>query len=210
MARTVVETRPGLTIWNKGLLALALVASLVFIIGFVLPYARFNPEALGVFWPKRTWLAMHLAGGTVAILVGPFALWLGLTRRRLAVHRRLGMVYMASIVISVIGSFYLSFHTDVNWVFGMGLTGLGVAWVVTTGLAFLAIKKRLIAQHQEWMIRSYVVTLGFVNFRILVGILQVSSVGTLEQQLTAASWFSWSFPLLVTEAILQGRKIFAN
>ena len=210
MSRTAVEARPGLSFWNKALLGLALVSGLGFIVGFVLPYLRLTPEALGIFWPKRTWFLMHIGGGTVALLVGPFVLWLGLTRRRLGLHRSIGMVYLGSIVISVIGAFYLAFHTEVNWIFGMGLSGLAVAWVVTTGLAFLAIKKRLIAQHQEWMIRSYVVTLGFVNFRILVGILQVSSVGTLEQQLTAASWFCWSFPLLVTEAILQGRKIFAK
>lgn len=91
--------------------------------------------------------------------------------------------------------------------FGAGLFGLGCAWVVTTGLAFIAIKSRLIQQHMEWMIRSYVVTFGFVFFRILVGILTALEVGTLFERLTAASWFCWAFPLLITEAIIQGRKI---
>jgi len=57
------------------------------------------------------------------------------------------------------------------------------------------------------MIRSYVVTLAFVNFRILAGILQGAGVGTLTEQLTAASWFCWAVPLLLAESILQGRKI---
>jgi hypothetical protein len=66
----------------------------------------------------------------------------------------------------------------------------------------------LIEQHREWMIRSYVTTFGFVNFRILVGVLTVANVGTLIDRLVAASWFCWAFPLLFTELILQGRKIF--
>jgi len=57
------------------------------------------------------------------------------------------------------------------------------------------------------MIRSYVVTLAFVNFRILVGILEGAGVGTLTEQLTAVSWFCGAVPLLLAELILQGRKI---
>lgn len=57
------------------------------------------------------------------------------------------------------------------------------------------------------MIRSYVVTFAFVTFRLLVGALQAADVGTLREQLAAASWFSWAVPLLCAEAMLQGRKI---
>jgi hypothetical protein len=60
------------------------------------------------------------------------------------------------------------------------------------------------------MIRSYVVTFAFVNFRILAGVLQAAGVGALQEQLAVASWFCWAVPLLVTEAVLQGRKIFAG
>jgi len=144
----------------------------------------------------------------VAILVGPFALWLGLKRQRMKLHRRLGLTYMSSVAVSSSAAFYLASHTDLGWVFGTGLTGLAVAWIVTTGLALVSIRKRLIAQHQEWMIRSYVVTFAFVNFRIFAGILQAAGVGTLYEQLGAASWFCWAVPLLITEAALQSKKIF--
>ena len=92
----------------------------------------------------------------------------------------------------------------------MGLGFLGVAWLLTTGIAYVAIRRRLILQHQEWMIRSYVVTFAFVMFRILVGVLEAFEVGTLFDRLNAASWFCWAVPLLVTEAILQGRKILGS
>jgi hypothetical protein len=152
---------------------------------------------------------MHLGGGMIALLVGPGQLWLGLKNRRIDVHRKLGFVYMGSIAVSVTAAFYLATHTALGWVFGAGLMGLAIAWVVTTGLAFVAVRRSLLQQHQEWMIRSYVVTFGFVFFRIFAGVMQVTGVGSLQEQLTAASWFCWAAPLLVTEAILQGRKIFA-
>ena len=117
---------------------------------------------------------------------------------------------MVSIGFSSVAAFYLAAHTEVNWVFGMGLSGLAIAWITTTGLAFISIKRRLITQHKEWMIRSYVTTFGFVSFRILVGVLTVANVGTLIDRLTAASWFCWAFPLLLTELILQGKKVFSG
>ena len=112
-------------------------------------------------------------------------------------------------ITGLTAAFYLATHTSLGWVFGAGLMGLAIAWVVTTGLAFVAVRRSLLQQHQEWMIRSYVVTFGFVFFRIFAGVMQVSGVGNLQEQLVAASWFCWAAPLLVTEAILQGRKIFA-
>ena len=207
MSRAATLTRSTPTLWSKVVLVAALVTASGFIVGFVFPYFRLTPDALGPYWPKRGWLLLHITSGAVALLLGPFALWLGMGRRRMPLHRILGMTYMVSVTLSCAAAFYLAFHTDISWIFGMGLAGLATAWVITTGLAFISIRKRLIPQHKEWMIRSYVVTLAFVNFRILVGILEIAGVGTLVEQLNVASWFCWAVPLLVTEAILQGRKI---
>jgi hypothetical protein len=82
-----------------------------------------------------------------------------------------------------------------------------VAWLVTTGLADVAVRRYQIDQHKEWMIRSYVVTFAFVTFRLLFTILQAAHVGQLKEQLGVAAWFCWAVPLLVTEAILQGRRV---
>jgi hypothetical protein len=114
-----------------------------------------------------------------------------------------------SVALSSVAAFYLACHTDFGWVFGMGLAGLAGAWIVTTGLAFVAIRRHLIHQHQEWMIRSCVVTFAFVTFRIFVGVMTVLGVGTTLEQFAAASWFCWAVPLLLIEALVQGRKIFA-
>jgi Predicted membrane protein (DUF2306) len=191
------------------LLGIALAGAVLFLIGAAFPYLTLNEQRFGPYWPKRGWLLMHIAGGSVALSLGPFVLWLGLNRRRMTLHRALGVAYMSSIAFSSIAAFYLATHTTFGWVFGAGLTGLAIAWIVTTSLALVSIRRRLIAQHKEWMIRSYVVTFAFVNFRIAAGILQAAGVGTLPEQLALASWVCWAVPLLITEALLQGRKILA-
>ena len=212
MAATVVG--PPITSTHSGrapaiMLGLAMLVGLGFVAGFAFPYFA-GGEALGQYRGKEVWIFMHLGGGMIALLVGPGQLWLGHKNRKIEVHRKLGLVYMGAIAVSVTAAFYLATHTALGWVFGAGLMGLAIAWIVTTGMAFVAVRRSLLDQHQEWMIRSYVVTFGFVFFRIFAGIMQATGIGSLQEQLSAASWFCWAAPLLVTEAILQGRKIFAR
>ena len=210
MNETMTATKPAslkITWTTVVLLTFAVVVGVVFVVGFALPYLSWNQERFGLYWPKRGWLLLHIMGGMVGLLTGPFILWLGMKRQRMVLHRRLGKAYVASMGLSSIAGLYLSTHTDLGWVFGMGLGGLAVASIITTSLALLSIRRRMIAQHQEWMIRSYVVTFAFVIFRIVVGILTAAEVGTIQERLTAASWFCWAVPLLITEAVLQGRRI---
>ncbi len=152
----------------------------VFVAVTALPYLRVTEEQFRFYWPRRWWLLLHLASGTVALLSGPVQLWLGLTARRLQLHRRLGMTYAASVAVSASAAYYLAFHTDFGWVFGAGLSGLATAWIVTTGLALVAIRRHLYEQHKEWMIRSYVVTTAFVSFRVLFDVLEAAGVGTVR------------------------------
>jgi uncharacterized membrane protein len=180
---------------------------LVFIAAVALPYFRLDETQFRTYWPRRWWLLLHISTGIVALLTGPVQLWLGITDRRPAVHRRLGTIYLAAVGVSSIAAFYLAFHTDVGVAFGSGLTGLAIAWLVTSGLAYTAIRRQLYEQHKEWMIRSYVVTTAFVTFRVLFLVLEAAGVGTSNERLTIASWFCWAIPLLATEAWLQGKKI---
>ena len=189
------------------LLIVAMFAAIVFWVAAALPYLGLDPARFGGFWPRRYPLLVHIAGGTVALLSGPLQLWLGATRRRLTWHRKLGTFYVLGVSVGVLGAFYLALTAPGGWIYSSGLFGLGVAWSVTTAMAYVAIRRRALDQHREWMIRSYVVTLGFVLFRLLVVVLSALEIGTLDERAAFAAWFCWSVPLLVTEPLLQARKI---
>ena len=190
--------------------ALSVVAliGLLFVVREALPYFKLTEVQLGRFWPHRSWLLVHITAGMVALLAGPVQLWLGLTDRSVKTHRRLGLVYIGSVGSSAAAGYYLAFNTTFGWVFGAGLASLATAWIVTTGLAFAAVRRHLYEQHKEWMIRSYVVTTAFVTFRLLFDVLGWMGIGTVVERLIAMSWVCWAVPLVITEAILQGRKIF--
>lgn len=190
-------------------LSLVFLAGVVFVVVAALPYFALDEAQFDRYWTRRWWLLGHISTGMVALLSGPFQLWLGISDQRPALHRRLGYVYMTAIALSATTAYYLAFTTDLSVAFGSGLAGLATAWVITTGMAFTAIRKQLYDQHKEWMIRSYVVTTAFVAFRIIFPLLQTSGVGNVQEQLAVAAWGCWALPLLITEAVLQGRKILA-
>lgn len=198
----VPETRVS---WRLAtFIGLAGVAAIVFVGLAAVPYflsASYGPPE---YAPRRGWLMLHISGGIVAILTGPVQLWLGLSDRGMAWHRRMGIAYIAAVSAGALGGYYMAFNTDFGWVFGASLAGLATAWSTTTAMAFWAIKKSLVEQHKEWMIRSYVLTFGFVIFRVVQPLLHV---GTIQEQLAAAGWLCWTIPLLTTELVLQGRKI---
>ena len=191
------------------LLLLTAVAAILFVAGAALPYFLSSSFGPPEYAPRRGWLLMHIVGGMIALLTGPVQLWLGLADRGMAWHRRMGIGYMTGVAVGSFGAFYLSTHTDFGWVFGAGLFGLAVAWVTTTTLAYLAIKRSLTDQHKEWMIRSYVVTFAFVTFRVIQPALQAAEIGTPLEQLAVTAWACWAVPLLITELVIQGRKILA-
>ena len=202
-----VATQPRAGIGSAAVLGLAAAGALLFIGVAAMPYyLRVEESQFRQYWPMRGWLLAHITTGMVALLTGPVQLWLGLKDAYPRVHKKLGYVYMAAITLSAAAAYYLAVHTSGGVVFGSGLAALATAWLTTTGMAFLAIKRHLYEQHEEWMIRSYIVTFAFVTFRAFDSVIAARGLPLLEH-IGISAWFCWSVPLLVNELFLQGRKI---
>jgi uncharacterized membrane protein len=189
------------------LLSLATLIALVFVAVAAAPYFLSSAHGADQYAGRRGPLLVHIAFGMVALFTGPVQLWLGLADRRRNLHRQLGMAYIGAVVVSAVAAYWIALLPSAGWVFGTGLMGLATAWLATTGMAFLAIKRQLIEQHKEWMIRSYVVTFAFVFFRIGSGTLGAIFPEQVVPQVSALAWACWSVPLMFTEVILQARKI---
>jgi hypothetical protein len=188
---------------------LAIVAAVViwFLADNLPRYLFLDEQSFGRYWPVRGWLLVHIAAGTVALVLGPIQLWLGSTRTYLPWHRTLGVGYVSAVAVGSAAAIGLSIKTQVGWVFGLGLFALAMAWIITTTLAYVSARRRLFAQHREWMIRSYVVTFAFITFRVFTLALRTWEFGTPQERATAASWFCWAVPLLLTEVMLQWNKL---
>jgi hypothetical protein len=190
-------------VWT-GIVALAV----GFIIKYVLFYYRhYDAASFDVYWPRRGWLFLHINGGTLALLMGPWQFWTGLRQRNLTIHRWTGRLFLLGVAMGVIGSIGLIATTTFGWAFATGIAGLASAWLVTTSMAYYSIRKGLVALHKEWMIRAYVVTFAFVTFRILSDYGPTSRLMPESDRSITIAWACWVVPLAVTEMIFQLKRM---
>jgi len=183
----------------------AIGGAVAFFIHNALRYFTFTEASYRIFWQHRNWVLMHVIGGAIALFGGLPQFVARLRERHRAVHRWTGRCYLAGVLIGVTSAWYLSFHSVLGWTVGVATFFLGVAWVVTTGMAYVAIRRRQFRAHREWMIRSYVITFAFVFFRVLMESPLFALAGTRVERITALLWISFMFPPLVTEVVLQWR-----
>jgi len=180
-----------------------------FFVVYALPFlVDVSPDHFGGLWPRRRWLVGHIVCGGLALLVGPFQFWSGLRRRFMLIHRWTGRLYLVGVLAGGSAAFYLVSQTERGALFGLSLGAQGVAWWVTSGLAYLAIQRGDVRRHKEWVVRSYIVTLAFVTFRGSeeLGILRILG----RQPVIALIWLSWTVPLLAAELFIQRRNVTAR
>jgi len=179
-----------------------------FVIKYVLFYYRhYDAASFDPYWPRRGWLFLHINGGTLALLMGPWQFWSGLRQRHLAIHRWTGRLFLLGVAMGITGAVGLSATTTYGWGFAVGLMGLASAWLITTVMAYYTIRKGLVALHKEWMIRAYVVTFAFVFFRILSDYTPMTRLRPENDRDITIAWACWVVPLAVTEMVFQIRRL---
>jgi uncharacterized membrane protein len=195
---------------GRGLIIVVLTVAgamaLWFIFTAAFHYITYTQEVYGPLWPRRAALIPHILGGVVAITTGLVQVWLGVTGRTRRLHILLGRVYLGAVTIGSLAGFYLAATAGNGLAYGTGLFFLSTAWALTTTMAYVAVRRRAIEQHREWMLRSYVVTFAFVMFRLLDNWLVSRGVPPAASA-SAMAWACWSVPLLALEPILQYRKM---
>jgi len=174
----------------------------LFMAYIVLAYIVMDPKKTGIIsgkfesiknFPYDVWkyfLLFHVTTGSIALIIGPFQ-FLKASRKNKKIHRTIGKTYMTSIFLSVPAGIYLAFYATGGLGSGIGFAVLDILWFASAFMGFKRIRQRNIQSHQEWMLRSYAITLVFVTFRILMPIsVFVMGLG-----------FSIGFPLAIFAAI---------
>ena len=141
---------------------------------------------------------IHFLLGTVVIIVGALQLNRQFRQRYLVLHRWLGRVYVGGVLIGGVAGLYLAFYSFGGLVTHYGFGMLAVCWLATTGVAFKQIRAGNISSHQNWMIRSYALTLAAVTLRIYLGVSQVLGI-SFEEAYQTISWMAWVPNLIIAE-----------
>jgi uncharacterized membrane protein len=179
------------------------------VIAIMLVYVLFHNERFVVepdnpawqrFEPFKWWLLPHAVAGALVILLAPFQFSDRLRQRFTKLHRVLGRLYVAGAVILAPTGAYIQYHQErlgLPRSFTVLAAVDAVMLLVTTLVALVFAYKRKIAQHRQWMIRSYAVALVFLEVRFIMGITGWEQLGV--EIVQAIIWSCLAMSLLLAD-----------
>lgn len=185
-------------LWLLGLLAVGLAVYL----GIVE-----RPRPVYQHVVDRSLLYVHIASAGMAIVLGP-ALFLRRSRHVVLVslHRWFGRWYASSAIVASISAVVVArLYAPGGWVSQLGIAMAAGVWAIATLAAWWHIRRRHVAEHQQWMIRSYALALGFLTHRFwITGVtaLMAATAGDTRYGAPIGDWLFWLCNLLIAEAII--------
>ena len=160
--------------------------------------------AINDSWLFRVGFYVHITSSLWVLVVGLLQLVPTLYQWRPALHRRLGKVYVVSILaLAAPSGLVLAAFANGGLAAKVGFTMQCVVWWLVTWQAYRAARQRRWLLHVEWMLRAYAVTLAAMSLRLESYALYYF-VGTkpIETYLTV-TWLSWTGNLLLAEVVIQ-------
>lgn len=147
-------------------------------------------------WPVFS--SMHVIGGGIVIVTGGFQFWPSLRRDYINIHRWLGRIYLAFVLIGGVGGLVIAPRSDGGLVAHFGFGMLAVLWLFSGWQAYAAIRRGDVTSHKAWMMRNFSMTFGAVMLRIYLGLFAVSGIPFAEAYPTVA-WIAWVPNLILVE-----------
>ena len=159
----------------------------------------------GTFAAHLPVFLLHVLGGTVALILGPWQFWTRLRDRRLSLHRWLGRVYLVAILVGGAAGLYMAAIAFGGLPTRLGFAGLAVSWLVTGVMAYRRVRQGDYEAHREWMIRNYALTFAAVTLRLWLPLLMLLGFSFVAAYTTVA-WLSWVLNLIAVELYISVRK----
>lgn len=190
----------------------------VFLLSFyvVLQYLIYQPSQSGmvsakladVSFPYGVWELFfypHIVLGLAALGIGAYQLT-ARSRRSPAMHKRLGRIYGISIFVNVLVVPYLALYATGGAPSTVAFLVLDAFWLGTTAMGVRFILMKDVARHRRWMLRSYAVTLVFVTFRIVLGVLSLMTEAPRSLTFPLAVYAAVALNLVFAEYYLKNKK----
>ncbi len=162
-----------------------------------------GPLAREPLW--RAAFYLHITGAMACLATGPLLFWPWLRRRSLAAHRLLGRTYVLAVLVwaAPVG-LVLSLHAKGGAWGRSCFMILSLGWLLTTAAGLVAVHRRQLRAHAEWMIRSFSLALSAVTFRAFQLVLAAGGVAD-EPNYIASLWLSLGASLVLAEAWIRAR-----
>ncbi len=149
---------------------------------------------------------LHIAGGTLVMLLGPFQFIAPIRNRFRRYHRVAGYTFAAGSVMAFIG-FWAVQPTNPDTFFLSQATAISL-WMLAMAAAIVAARRKRFLTHQHNMTRVFVIAAYFVVVRLMdrFGMDILAPFASNENaRLAHSDWIAWVIPLVAVE-VYYGMK----
>ena len=145
---------------------------------------------------------IHISGGLVGMLIGPFQFISSWRRKYPKLHRGLGTAYYAGIFSSGFAGLCIAPFAMGGAVSQTGFFTLGLVWLFVTGMGLRTILQGRYREHGQWMIRSYALTFATIPQRTLLLFALFTPIPFLDLYRLSA-WLPWIMQLILAQWIIN-------
>jgi len=172
------------------------------VFGYFLGYRN---ERFGTtLFQNQIWFIAHMVGATCSLFLGPVQFWPSVRKKYMRYHRIAGKLYIIGSIIAGISALRMALIYDcIGCRYALVL--LSILFLFTTSCAWIAIRRKNIKAHQQFMTRSYTLALAFVFIR-LYQILPLEflfgPINNVEVERTVNEWMFSFVPLIIVEIVM--------
>ncbi len=142
------------------------------------------------FAPIPWLMVLHGIPGATALLLGILQFSNRLRARFLNLHRILGRIYVGSVFIAAPVAVLVGFSLPSDGMLHAADIIQASGWIFTTAVALYCVKTGNIAQHRQWMMRSYPYAMVFILVRATFAIPQIKAGGEHAIDVVVWSWIA--------------------
>ncbi len=145
---------------------------------------------------------VHLVPGFLFMVLGPIQFWPAVRNRWIRFHRFSGRVWMIAALVGVTTALLFvgvlpvfgNFSTQVVVVFA------SVMFLICLATGYVRIRQGRIAQHREWMIRTFAIGLGISTFRVILPFLMMPPLrATFPEAWNTVIWLGFAINIITAE-----------
>jgi uncharacterized membrane protein len=195
-------------LWRAALLLLTLEIGTVSVLRYFTGSGAPPPPILANAFADP-FLAVHVAGGVAALLVGPLQFVRRIRTRVPRLHRAIGLAYVGACAVAAPAGLVLALGTTAGPVAGAGFAVLALLAPVFTWLGLQAALERRFEAHREWMLRSYAMVATAITLRLMLpaaGMLGFEFLPAYQ----AIAWLSWATNLALAEYHIRRTRVSAG
>jgi hypothetical protein len=151
-------------------------------------------------------LVLHVIGGIVALVIGPFQFIAAIRARWPRIHRATGLTYIAACAVAAPAGLVLSVGTTAGPVAGAGFAALSLLLLYFSGQGLRSALARRFDEHREWMLRSFALTAAAITLRLMIPASFMLGFDFVASYRVIA-WLCWTTNLAMVELYIRRRRV---